>query len=54
MLWLITASFILTGFHFDEQIASLGVFSTAETQVLVMGALFGLGVGLLIRKFETI
>jgi len=54
MLWLIAASVVLAGFHFDEQITSLGVFSAGETQVLVMGALFGLALGLLIRKLETI
>jgi hypothetical protein len=54
MLWLIAASVLLSGFHFDEQIASLGIFSASETQVLVMGALFGLGLGLLVRRVETI
>ena len=54
MLWLIAASVVLAGFHFDEQIASLGVFSAAETRFVVMGALFGLALGLLIRKVETI
>jgi hypothetical protein len=54
MLWLIAASVVLAGFHFDEQLASLLDFSTGEIQVLVIGALFGLGLGLLIRKLETI
>lgn len=54
MLWLIAASLVLSGFHFADQIASLGVFSTSESQVLMMGALFGLGLGLLIRKVESI
>ncbi len=54
MLWLIAASVVLAGFHFDEQLASLRVFSIGEVQVLVMGALFGLGIGLLIRKLEAL
>jgi hypothetical protein len=54
MLWLIAASVVMAGLHFDEQIASLGVFSIGEAQVLVMGALFGLSLGLVIRKLESI
>jgi hypothetical protein len=54
MLWLIAVSLVLAAFQFDEQLGALLVFSPAEIHVLSMGALFGLSVGLLIRKIETI
>jgi hypothetical protein len=54
MLWLMAASAVLAGFHFDQQLASLLVFSTAEIQMLALGALFGLGLGRLIRQLEAI
>jgi hypothetical protein len=54
MLWLIAVSLVLAAFQFDEPLGALLVFSPAEVHFLSMGALFGLSVGLLIRKIETI
>ena len=54
MPWLVAASLILAGYHFDHQLAALMVFSPSELHYMVTGALVGLGTGFAIRKMETL
>jgi hypothetical protein len=54
MLWVVVTTIVLAGFQFDEQLASLEIYNTAEINLLVGGTLVGLALGFLVRKIEAI
>ena len=53
MLWLVVTTIVLSGFQFNEWLASLEIYNAAEINLLVGGTLVGLALGFVIRKIES-